>query len=327
VFLDIEQEIMKHISDIPVMMLPLLLPVVLGYFFRKIRVFDEKENDTLRKFVIKVSVPFLIFKSLYNADIRSLGQFLPLACAYFLLAVLYTLSAYFIAPFISSSHPKQNAFAFSIIIGNYAFLGWGVVYIFYGEEALTRAVFFTTPFWPVFLLCGFWMVHRRSQEKKDVSGSFLPVLIKNASVPIITAVLGIMMNVLHVPVPAVFQKVIDQFAALTIPMILFTIGLSLKLRMPVTNLKVILTASLYRLIAGFGLGLAVVSLLHLVFAIDTLTWKIILIEAPMPAAALGVFFIQYIDIDKELMSGIIAFSTLISLITIPIWYYVVEQII
>lgn len=319
---------MKFILHIPVLLLPLFLPMALGYFFRKVRVFDERGGQALQTFVVKVSVPFLIFKNLYKADMRSLGQFFPLMAAYFLLTVLFTLAAYLGAPRVSDDPKKQNAFGFSLIMGNYAFLGWSVAYMFYGDEALTRGVLFTLMFWPIFLSCGFWLVHQRQPGGGGSLASSLRPLLKNAAVPVLSSALGVGMNVLNIPVPEVLWNLVQQFAAFTIPLILFTIGLNFKIRMPRTHFKVIASATFVRLIMGFAFGLVVVTLLKLVFPpdmFDPLSQKVVLLEGPMPAATMAVFFISFIDIDKEVMSGIIAFSTLASLLTIPLWYVVVER--
>ncbi len=325
---------MINFLDILMLLVAIVLPMVLGYFFKIIRLFDDKEVIALRKFVVKVSVPFLIFRNLYRADIGSLGQVFPSVSAYFFLAVFFTVSGYVFSRYVSRNKRKRNAFAFSTFIGNYAFLGWGVVYSFYGEEALTRAVFFTMFFWPIFLLCGFWMIHRGKRQEGETNGgglrqtvrSFLTVLLKNALVPIIVAVLGIGLNLVHFVVPVILWEFIENFAVITIPMILFTIGLNFRLRMPRTDVKVLAAASFYRLVYGFLLGLLTVVIIRFLFSADILTQKVVLIESVMPAAAMTVFFIEYDDIDAELHSGIIGFTTLVSLVTIPFWYVVVERL-
>ena len=53
--------------------------------------------------------------------------------------------------------------------------------------------------------------------------------------------------------------------------------------------------------------------------------KVILIESIMPTAAISPFFTEYMKSDKEIVSGILTYSTLISLITIPFWFIVVER--
>lgn len=315
---------MKNIFDILLLLTAVLLPAGLGYLFRATRLFNGYECDALRKFVVRVSVPFLIFKNLYKANINSLSQLFPSAAAFILMTVLFTLSALYLGRRISPDSGKQNAFIFSVFMGNYSFLGWGVIFSFYGEEALTRAVFFTMFFWPVFLLTGFWLVHRRKHPHHEVPG-FIPMLLKNALAPVLTSLAGILFNIFHIPVSPVIWDFIDKFSGFTIPMILFTIGLTFQLRLPREKIKVMWRASLFRLLPGMGLGAAALMATRLVFTVDMLTMKVILIESVMPSATMTVFFTEFADIDKELHAGIIALSTLLSLITLPLWYILVEQ--
>jgi predicted permease len=317
---------MDNISDILNLLITILLPMVLGYFFKFINLFDEKEINALRKFVVKVGIPFLIFKNLSSSNIESLNQFFPAFCGFFILTVTSLFFGYFVSNYISRDKEKQNAFAFTVFVGNYAFLGWGVIHSFYGEQALTRAVFFTMLFWPVFLLCGFWLIHKKSKEAHISRKVFLEALFKNASIPIFTAAVAIALNLLQVKIPPIGKNFIDKFSAITIPMILFTIGLNLKLRMKYSDLKIVFAASFFRLIFSFAFGLVAVVITRLLLPVDLLTQKVILIESIMPTAAMATFYIEYINMDKKLVSGIIAFSTILSLATIPFWYFIVEKI-
>ncbi len=318
---------MINIGEILLLLVPLVLPMGLGTIFRSIKLFNNAESDALRKFVVRVSIPFLILKNMYNADMASLGQFLPLVTAYFLLTLLYTVSARFLSPLIPGTPVQQNTLAFSIMMGNYAFLGWGVVHSFFGEPALVRAVLFTTFAWPSFLFCGFWLIHQREKEReKKGEISFWMLLVKNASVPLLSVAVGLGLNVLKIKIPGAIWVQVENFAAFTIPMILFTIGLNFSFRMPVSKLKLILVSSVSRLVGGFCLGLIVVLILNVLLPIDLVSRKVILIQSVMPTATFSFFFTGYIEMDNELLSGIIGFSTLLSLLTLPLWYIFVEYL-
>ncbi|MCP4213109.1 MAG: AEC family transporter [bacterium] len=318
----------KNITDILILLLTVIMPMALGYLCRVSGIFGDNASDVLGKFVIRVCVPFLIFKTLYKADIGSLGQFLPAASGLALMTILFSVLAYYTARFAAPGKKTQNAFIFSVFAGNYVFLGWGVVDSFYGAEALTRAVFFTLLAWPVFLSCGFGLIYARSR-KHTVNKSkkaFMMMLVGSVWAHITASILAISLNLLKLPVPAVAWNFVEKFAAITIPLILFTIGLSFKLKMPRSRLKVILYASFTRLVLGFAVGLATVTVIGAVFPVDPVTRKVILLESVMPTAAMTVFFTQYIEIDRELHSGVITVSTLLSLATIPGWYILLEYI-
>lgn len=309
------------------MVITTFLPIFLGYFFKLIKLFSDDEVATLRKFVIKVSVPFIIIKNLYKSNMESLIQIFPAMFAFIFISILFTITAYLFSFFVSKKKREQNAYAFSVFVGNYGYLGWGVLYYFYGDNGFTRAVFFTVLFWPVFLTLGFWLLYLRKKGEASENIAFKKLIFKNASIPIGSSVFAIFLNLLHIPIPNVLWHFIEQFAAFTIPMILFTIGLNFKIKMHISKIKVIFLASFHRLILGFLFGYLTFLITKLFFNTDLIMEKVILLESIMPTAAMAPFFSDYIETDKELLSGVVTFSTLFSLLTIPFWYYVIEKIV
>jgi len=309
-------------------MLAILLPIALGYLLKLGRIFQESEISALRKFVMRVALPFLIFQNLYRADIASLHQALPIVLAFILLTTLYTLAAGLLSPLIADGKKQKLTFAFAVFAGNYAFLGWGVIVAFFGEQALTRAVFFSMFFWPVFLTCGLFLRCRFENSPDNVEKSgFLKILVRHAGVPITVAASGLALNILNVRLPETINSFISQFAVLAIPMILFAIGQNLRLFMPVSRLRLVVAASFFRLAGGFALGLAVITLLGLFFNFDILSRQMILLQAVMPTATMATFFGEYVSVDEELLSGIIAVSTLLSFLTLPLWVMVIRVLV
>ena len=306
-------------------MLAIMLPIALGYLLKRVRLFQENEIAALRKFVMRVAVPFLIFQNLYRADVESLRQALPIVLAFTLLTALYTLAARLVSPLVAKGEKQRLTFAFAVFAGNYAFLGWGVIVSFFGDRALTRAVFFSMLFWPVFLTCGFFLRRRfdKGNGKAESSG-FFEILVRHAGVPIATAATALALNIGRVRLPEVFTDFVGQFAALAIPMILFAIGQNLTLLMPAARLRLVLVASFFRLVGGFALGLLTVAALRLFFNMDILSRQVILLQAVMPTATMTTFFSEYAPLDEELLSGVIAVSTLLSFVTLPLWVMMIH---
>ncbi len=309
--------------------LAIMLPIFFGYFFKIINIFSDSEIDTLRKFVVRVTVPFIIIRNLYTANMETLNQIFPSVTSFITVTIFASITGLFLSKLFTNTDRERNSYIFSVFVGNYGFLGWGVMSYFYGDAGFTRAVFFSLLFWPVFLSFGFLLAYlRKSGEMKDnKSTNFKKLLLKNASVPISAAAVAISLNLGGVEIPELLWNFIDKFASITIPMILFTIGLNFKFRMKLNKLKIILAGSFHRLIFGFVIGVVTLFLVNSIFSIDMINQKVILIEAAMPTAAMTPFFSEYVKMDKKLQSGIITFSTIFSLITIPLWYYLVENVI
>jgi len=302
-------------------------PIFLGWGFKQFSIFKENEISTIRKFVVKVTVPFIIFKNLYYSNISEISQLIPASTAFVIITLIYTVVLFSTRKIISSDTRITNSYLLASFMGNYGYLGWGVLYYFYGDGGFTRAVFFTVFFWPVFLLFGLIIVSLLSGQKFDKSflNTIGKALYSNALLPIIVVVVSLLMNIYGIAIPLWLQKSIESFASITIPAILFSVGLSFSLFLKKSYLKAVIFGSFIRLFAGMILGLTAVTIVSFLYSTDEITKKVILIESVMPSAAISPFFADFIDSEKEVISGILTFSTIISLFTLPFWYSVIEK--
>lgn len=305
--------------------LSILLPIIFGFFIKLLKVFGDGDSLIIRKFVVRCTVPFIIFKNLYNADIKEFGQLIPSFSSFLLITIFYFISCYIIYDILKVKEENKNSFAFSTMYGNYGYMGWGVVNNFYGEKGLNRSIFFTIFFWPIFLISGFLFIFLKSHKGISKRIFFKTILI-NASIPIFSAILGILFNTLRIKIPEFLNSFIVSFANLTIPLILFTIGLELNLKLDLSDTKLTFLSLSIRLVFSQIFGILTIIILKFLFQnIDSMTIRVILIETVMPTATMAPFFSEYSESNRPLISSIITFSTLISLVTIPIWYILIEK--
>lgn len=302
-------------------------PIFLGWFFKQTKIFKNEDVAVLRKFVVKVTVPFIIFRNLYNADIKDISQLIPSSVAFFTISIFFVVAVLLIRKHTSSETQISNSFCIASFMGNYGYLGWGILFYFYGDPGFTRAVFFTVFFWPVFLLLGFILSIMLSGNKvsRESIKLILSALKNNALVPIIMVITALFMNFQEIQLPSWLSKSVESFALITIPGILFTVGLSFSVFIKKIHIKAVVTGTVLRLFAGMAIGIAAMFITAFFFNIDVVTKKVILLESVMPSAAMSPFFVDFVDSDKEAVSAIVTFSTLISLLTIPMWYSIIER--
>lgn len=312
-----------HITEL---ILIINFPIFLGWFFKQLKIFSKEDIGALRKFVIKVSVPFIIFRNLYKSNIEDVSQLLPAALAFLIISLLFGGAVFFLRKLVSKDKLTQNSFCVGSFMGNYGYLGWGVLFYFLGDAGFTRAVFFTVFFWPVFLFIGFSLSILLSGGRFDRSSIkvILKALYSNALVPVIVVILALYMNFQDIALPVWLNKSIESFASITIPAILFTVGLSFSVIIKKAHIKTIVSGTVLRLAVGLVFGILAVLLTSLFFNVDTITKKVILVESVMPTAAISPFFCDFINCDNEAVSGILTFSTLISLLTLPFWFSIIE---
>ncbi len=300
-----------------------LLPIFFGYFLKIIKVISSDDAVTLRKFVVKASVPFIIFKNLYTADVSVFSQILPNFLGFVIISIIFTIFSKYFSNFISDNIKESRAFSIATQFGNYGYLGWGIMFYFYGDGGFTRAVFFSMFFWPIFLVLGFLMIFFETKNKFSKK-EFYSALLKNATIPVFSAIFGLAFNILKIKFHPVIKDFIFTFGSFTIPMILFTIGLDFNFKLDNRRFKLSFLSSFIRLIFGMLFGIFAVFIISRIFNIDELTFKVILLETVMPTATMTAFFSDFIDMDKELLASTLTLSTLLSLITLPMWYYLIE---
>ena len=302
-------------------------PIFLGWFFKQLKIFKDPEISAIRKFVIKVTVPFIIFRNLYHADINDVSQLIPASAAFFLISVMFTVAVYFLRKKVSGDIAISNSFCIATFMGNYGYLGWGVLYYFYGDLGFTRAVFFTVFFWPAFLLLGFILSVLLSGNSlnKNSAKLIIRALKDNALTPIIMVAVALFMNYNEIPLPQWLSKSVDSFAAITIPAILFSVGVSFSFIIKRSYVKAVISGTVLRVALGMVFGISSYLIVSLMFSVDDITKKVIILESVMPSAAISPFFSDFIHSEKEVVSGILTFSTLVSLVTLPFWYSVIEK--
>lgn len=301
-----------------------LLPILFGYFLKLIKTFTADDAIILRRFIVKASVPFIIFKNLYTADIQVFSQILPNLLSFVLVSIFYTIFSNKVSKIISKDIRQSRAFSIATQFGNYGYLGWGIMFYFFAEGGFTRAVFFSMFFWPVFLILGFFMIYLESKNNFSLK-NFFDALLKNALIPIVSALLGLLFNIYKIKFHPVLKDFIFTFSSFTIPMILFTIGLDLNFNLDKKRIKIALYSSFIRLVFGILFGFIAIFLISRIFKIDELTFKVVLMETVMPTATMTAFFADFIDMDKELLASTLTLSTLLSLITLPIWYLLIQS--
>lgn len=135
--------------------------------------------------------------------------------------------------------------------------------------------------------------------------------------PLWAALLAVVLNLTGVPVNAWLVGWLEMLAAGVVPLMLFSLGLSLRLDtwrlryipplVPVIVIQLLL-APLLVWGLGSSLGLTGTMLIGVV------------LEAAMPSMVLGIVFCDRYGLDTSLYAAAVTVTTALSLITLPLWY-------
>lgn len=290
-------------------LLSILLPILLGYFLRKLKYFPDKAAPMVRQLVVRVAVPALVFMNIYQSDHGEIGQFLPMAWSLILFSVLlWPIAFLFTRISLWKKHSLENMLL--ILFSNVGFIGWAVIQGILGEEGLRRGIYFTS-FWWINLFSISFVTHRflapegKSLTLKSLLPQLLPALIA----------LGLGYSLRSIAIPTVFVEFLESFGSMTVPLILFSLGLSIQLKKSLAQWKELLPLVILRHVP---IAFAMFLTLLLLPSLDAVSRKVLWIEAFMPVAAAVLIVGEIFQADEEYLASATALSTISSFLSIPL---------
>lgn len=291
--------------------------------FRRLEI-GGMDADTMRK-AINVSVfnlflPALCIKVIYTANLGTEAILVPIT-AWFTIFILLCMGLiiYWILEKIWKIQPAQKgALILGAAFGNVTYLGLPVLTELYGPHAAKYALFFdlmaSTPLvWTV----GAALAARYG---KNQDASLIDSLKKLASLPPLWAIaLGLLLNLSAVTLPEFIVKTLSMFANLVVPLMIFTIGLSLDIP-KVKDAYIIIPAVVLKLAAAPFIAYAI----GLALGVQDEALASCFIEGAMPTMVLSLLIAAQFKLDVTLTAFIIVITTFLSFFTLPAIVYLTE---
>ncbi len=293
----------------PMLLLPIYLPIILGYLARVSGYFPTEYGPALRQFVLKIAIPLMVFINMSELDTNLLEQVLPLTLSLpvwmtllWLIAIVLSLMPIF--------RKRRFESVLTMSFFNIGYIGWAVCDVALGPEGLVRSLMFATLYWPGMFVVAF-VTHLVVDKSKEGFGRALGAV--KTAVPVLLAFsAGLILALLEVDIPPVLVAPLSTFGRMTSPLILFGVGLSVSFNANWKELALLLPL---RLVAGLATALVVVFLFP---GLDDLSRKVILIVSLMPVGASSLLIGDIMGLDEGWISGAITLSTLLALVTIPL---------
>lgn len=117
--------------------LPIIIPILLGYFLKRINFFSEKFLPECNKLVFKVLIPILLFSNLYLADLSTINWLFVL---FIVLAILLLFGIGLVVVILFIPNKKQKGVILQASFrSNYAIIGIPLASMLGGEAAKLEA--------------------------------------------------------------------------------------------------------------------------------------------------------------------------------------------
>lgn len=300
--------------EIFVIILPLFLIIVLGAILERLGIANERWSIVLNSFALKIGFPALIFSALTKSDLNLLKQ-LDLVVANSVFILLSFLLAFLIGEMLKFSAKNMRTLFITLAFGNVAYLGIPTLEQVMGEGILPVASLIVAVylFWMFTLgigLMDYWQHH-----KKGIIKRIILKLIKN---PLLIAVVaGLLVAGLHIPIPNVLGKSITMLAGSVTPVVLIVIGLFIG-RSKYHDLQEWLPPFYFSIVTLIVLPALFFYGVQL-FGYQTNHFSASIIEAAMPLAITPFALAEAYKLNRGFIARSIVLSTVLSIITIPLW--------
>lgn len=288
------------LTEIISILAPILVCVAIGYGWHK----SGHSYDTalITALVTNFGTPCLLFYALSTVklpqvQLMEMGQ-----------AALWANLAFIVSggAFLKLFRLPLRAFLQSLSFPNVGNIGLPLCFLAFGETGLALAmVFFAV-----------YAVFQMTMGVMFMSGQFsVRTLI---TMPIIPATLiAVIFSLFAIPVPKWLFNTTKLIGDLTIPLMLFTLGVSLA-QLKIKHFKTPVLLAVFRLVVGFLVGVAIT---HIMGFTD-IAAGVVILECSMPAAVFCYLFAQQYNQRPSEVAGVVIVSTFLGFLTLPVlvWY-------
>lgn len=295
--------------------LKMLLLLLLGVVCYRLKLVDQQGNKTLANLLLMIVNPALAIMALQTDYSPDLVHNLLLT---FLLAILIHAGAILLSTFLvkKTGNPDYAIERCSAIYSNCGFMGIPLVQSIMGSEG----VLYLTAYMTIFNLCtwthGVTQMTGKTSLKNLKKGILSPM--------VIASVFGLILFFTQTKLPAVVSDTLSYVSGMNTPLAMMIAGISVAqtdLGKMLQNKKLYFISTI-KLLLMPALTLVFLAPLH----INSTVACTVLIAAACPVAATCTAFSLRFKKNYQYSSELYAFTTLCSLVTIPLFVYAAERL-
>ncbi|MGD8569467.1 MAG: AEC family transporter [Gammaproteobacteria bacterium] len=270
-------------------------------------------RKVLTTLVYYLLLPALVLSVLWQADLGAHSVYIALSAASGIVAGLGL--GYVTCRFCQSQRAQTGAMLLAVAFPNATYLGLPVLEATFGNWARSIAIqydlFACTP---LLFTVGILTAARFGTGKIGGRRLFGELF----RIPAVwAALLAILLNLMDFTIPLVVDGLLSLLNRGVVPLMLFSLGLSLEWKpnrlrflrplIPVIVLRLLVIPVVVMLVAT-ALGF-------------TGEWRAaVVMEAAMPSMVIGIIICDRYDLDVSLYATAVTVTTVISLVTLPLWY-------
>jgi predicted permease len=299
--------------------MPLILVALLGFVCAKSQWLNRTQIDALSKFTFYLSIPAFLFYQMAQANFTdqiSLALFaafyLPVLCCY----CIAWLSHYFLIERKKAPSTAGSAvFSLGASYSNTVIIGLPVLLTLFGEKVL-GIIFLIITFHSALLFTLTSAISSLSTKGKS-SFNGKEIIKQNLKNPLVVSIsTGLVVNLLGIELPTILADSLMLIGKPAITLALFILGASLAYYHVRDKLYSISIASLIKLVLLPALVLITSQFL---FQLSPLSVTVLVILSACPTGVNAYLIAKVHQQEQQTVAGTVVMTTLLSMITIPLW--------
>ncbi|MBQ3118712.1 MAG: AEC family transporter [Clostridia bacterium] len=300
----------------------LFIVIAIGYVGAKSGYLPVHYKDIISKVIVKITLPLLIITSMMSKELSAdtlLNTGVAAGSAVVVIVVLYAIGL-LSAKIFRLSEPTKTVHALISATGNVVFLGYPVISAVYGAEGLFYAVIYGI-INDVFL----WSIGVYLVNKSTGNASSKEALKKLLNPNTVSCILGIILLVLGVKLPGVIFDTLSGLGNLTTNLSMLFIGMVLS---TISVSKIYKRVSMFAVVVLKMIAVPVLAAYLLSFTgVNPITCGAIVLQIAMPAQTVMSIITNEAGSDVSYSAEYIFISTVLSIGTLPLVYYLAEKFI
>ncbi len=301
-------------QQIVYVILPIFIIIFGSAFLTRLKIADKSWMPVLNAFALKIGFPALIFSALSTTTFDFAKDY-PLL----LVNTLFILATFALTWMIGKAIKLNKKFLRTIficlVLGNVAFLGIPVLTQIYGPSILPTASLIVAVYLFWYFTAGVGFLDSTQDGVKPKLGKLLKHVLENPL--LIAVILGLIFSGLNIPIPEMIATSISMLAASVTPVVLVVIGLFLG-DAKFGKIKDWINVGIFSfltLVINPLLLLGILWSLNMSFQLFASS----IVDAAMPLAITPFALADKYNLDKKFIANSIVLSTVLSIITIPLW--------
>lgn len=280
-----------------------LLVITLGYILKRLGKLNEELGKNLALVVINVTLPALILNTISTIELDRTLVLASIICFCFSILMVFISKNLF-------KREKNRAVAVMNSLGfNIGLFAYPIIEGLFGSEGLKTIAMFDfgnafIVFGLVYIICYQYSEKHKSEplNKKRIFKLFF------GSLPFMSYIVALGLNLLNLSKPSVAADVIDVLARANMGLVLLVLGLNLNFSFDKSEWSLIIKVLLLRYIAGLGVGL----ILFFTLPFSLLYRTIILFGLILPVPVIVVPYSVEFGFNNKLSGTIANFTIIIS---------------